>query len=75
MAKKVWTKERRKMMQELLQNGYSITKVSKALEISKPVIYKELKETLSQKDYEERRFIKYTASAGLNKEICKLKNL
>lgn len=73
MAKKVWVGDRRSKLEYLLREGYPVRKIAKLMGISSTSIYNELQEVLSQQEYENKQYLKYTAEDGWKKALQRMK--
>lgn len=73
MAKKVWVGDRRSELEYLLREGYPVRKIAKLMGISSTSIYNELQEVLSQQEYENKQYLKYTAEDGWTKALQRMK--
>jgi len=69
----VWTKEKRSTLEFLLKEGYMVPKIATMIEVSAPSIYNELKRCLSETEYKQRQYVKYSADAAIEIEIKKIK--
>lgn len=69
----VWTKEKRSTLEFLLKEGYMVPKIAGMIEISAPSIYNELKRTLTETEYKQRQYVKYSADAAIEMEIKRIK--
>ena len=69
----IWTSENRRILESLLQEGYTIPWISKNMGISPTAIYSEIKRTIEEDEYEARRYIKYTAKKAMEKDIMRIK--
>ncbi|MCI9640654.1 MAG: hypothetical protein HFE72_11130 [Emergencia sp.] len=67
MANK-WTDASREDLEFLLKEGYQVPKISKLIGIAPATIYKELRTTLTDEEYADRRFTKYTAERAWQQE-------
>ena len=70
---RLWSYEKRQLLQDLLAEGYKVTRIAQLMGISPGAIYHELQKTLSADEYHERQFIRYTAEAALKKDIERIK--
>ena len=73
MARKVWGGDRRSLLEYLLREGYPVRKISQLMGISSTSIYNELQEVLSQEEYENKQYLKYTAEDGWKKALQRMK--
>lgn len=73
MPKIAWTGEKREELEFLLNEGYAIRKISELMGISPAAIYKELKDVLTEEEYENRQYLKYTAKAGWEKVLQRMR--
>lgn len=71
--KKIWTLDDRKMLESLLKQGFKISKISEVLGIGTASIYNEIRRGVSADEYNQHRYIKYTAKASIDNQISKLK--
>ena len=62
-----WTEERRKQLEFLLREDFSILEIAEVLGVSHATIYNELKKHLSVEEYSKKRFRKYSAERAMNK--------
>ncbi|MCI9640437.1 helix-turn-helix domain-containing protein [Ihubacter sp. mB4P-1] len=72
MAKKVWDQKKRNELENLLKDGYPISKIGNMLGISYATIYKELRTVLTEEEYRNRQFVKYSAEAGIEHAVAKV---
>ena len=68
MASKLWTDANRENLEFLLQEGYQVPKISKLIGISPATIYSELRMTLTEDEYADSRFTKYTSERAWQQE-------
>lgn len=65
---RIWTESTRADLEFLLKEGYKVPKIAKMMGISPASIYNELKLTLTEEEYKDRRFTKYTADLAWQME-------
>lgn len=65
---RIWTEDTRANLEFLLKEGYKVPKIAKLMVISPASIYNELKVTLTEEEYADRRFNKYTAETAWKME-------
>lgn len=65
---RIWTEDKRADLEFLLKEGYKVPKIAKMMGISPATIYNELKVTLTEEEYADRRFSKYTAEMAWQME-------
>ncbi|MCI5689267.1 MAG: helix-turn-helix domain-containing protein [Emergencia sp.] len=68
MSSKLWTDASRENLEFLLQEGYQVPKIAKLIGMAPATIYKELRMTLTEEEYADRRFTKYTAERAWQQE-------
>lgn len=73
MAKKVWVGDKRSKLEHLLREGYPIRKIAELMGISNTSIYKELQDVLTEEEYENKQYLKYTAEDGWEKALQRMK--
>lgn len=73
MPKMAWTGEKREELEFLLNEGYAIRKISELMGVSPGAIYKELRDVLPREEYENRQYLKYTAKAGWEKVLERMR--
>lgn len=55
-------------LEENLKKGYKVPDIAKKMGISNGVIYRELQKTLTEEEYQNKRFVCYTAKKSLEKD-------
>lgn len=68
-----WTAESRKTLEALLKEGYKVPQIANIMSISAMTVYKEIEKGVSEQEYREKRYIKYTADKAIETSIMKLK--
>ena len=67
--KGLWNFERRKALELLAKQGYTITAMSEKLDISRTTLLNELKKGMPLKLYNEKRYVTYRARAALITDV------
>lgn len=73
MRGRTWTAKNRKILEKLILEGYMVPWIAKSMGLSNATVYAEIKRTIGENEYKERRYIKYTAEKAMEKDIMKIK--
>ena len=68
----VWNRDNRENLELLLKEGFSVPKISKKPGISPTAIYQEIKHVLTEEEYFNHQYVKYTAQAEIERQIRKI---
>ena len=68
---KYFNLDNRKKLQFLLSDGFSLTIIQNQLEITRSVLYTELKKGLTDDEYKNRQYVKYNPVRAIISEIKK----
>lgn len=63
--------DNRKKLQFLLSDGFSLTIIQKKLDITRSILYTELKRGLTAEEYKNRQYVKYSPVKAIVSEIKK----
>ncbi|WP_161907970.1 hypothetical protein [Emergencia sp. 1XD21-10] len=69
---RIWTKVNRKNLEFYLKEGYMVPRIAEKMGVSAQAIYGEIKKTLTEEEYRERRYVKYSAERAIAKEISQI---
>lgn len=72
-SKFVWDLKRRQMLENLLHEGLSVSRIGNAMDLPKPAIYAEIRKGVSMEEYAQGRYIKYTAERSIENQLEELK--
>lgn len=67
--KRKWDFERKKALEQLAKQGYTITAMSEKLDVSRTALLNELKKGMPIKFYNEKRYVTYSARAALVNDV------
>lgn len=67
--KGVWDFERRKQLETLAKQGYTVSAMVEKLDVSRTTILLELKKGMPVKLYNEKRYVTYSARAALISDV------
>ena len=70
MKPSTWEMERRKQLQLLLEQGYTVGRVSEILGLARPTIFAEIKRGTTVDEYREKRFVKYSIERAICAEVA-----
>jgi len=68
---KFFNLDNRKKLQLLLLDGFSLTVIQKTLNITRSVLYTEIKKGLTDEEYKNRRYVKYNLTRAIIADIEK----
>lgn len=68
----VWNRRNRELLESLLHEYYPVTTISKMMGIGAVAIYREIRKTISEEEYNNKQYGKYTAAAAIDAEIREL---
>lgn len=63
-----WDLEKRKMLQYMIKEGYSVSKIAKEMDTTSSSIYSELKRGIPQEEYTNGQYVKYNACMALRND-------
>lgn len=69
MRKKVWTLETRRHLEHLLSEGFSVNQIRELIGGATVTILKEIKRGVSEKEYDQKRFVKYSVEQAIINEV------
>lgn len=61
--------EKRKKLEFLLKEGFTIKTIAENINVSRQSIYRELKKGLTSEEYEYGRYIKYSPEKAIENEV------
>lgn len=64
-----WTLEKRQQLEHLLAEGFNVTQIKELVGGSQPTILKEIKRGVSEEEYDQKRFVKYSFIQAIYKEV------
>ncbi len=63
--------DNRKKLQFLLSDGFSLTIIQKKLDVTRSILYTELKRGLTAEEYKNRQYVKYNPIRAITVDIEK----
>lgn len=63
--------DNRKKLQFLLSDGFSLTIIQKKLDVTRSILYTELKRGLTAEEYKNRQYVKYNPIRAITADIKK----
>ena len=63
--------DNRKKLQFLLSDGFSLTIIQKKLDVTRSILYTELKRGLTAEEYKNRQYVKYNPIRAITADIEK----
>ena len=69
---KFFTLDNRNKLQFLLSDGFSLTVIQNTLNITRSVLYTEIKKGLTAEEYKNRRYVKYNPIRAIIADIEKV---
>lgn len=64
-----WTLEKRQQLEHLLAEGFNVNQVRELVGGSASTILKEIKRGVSEEEYDQKRFVKYSFKQAICKEV------
>ncbi len=64
-----WTLEKRQQLEHLLAEGFNVNQVRELVGGSASTILKEIKRGVSEEEYDQKRFVKYSFKQAIYKEV------
>lgn len=64
-----WTLEKRQQLEHLLAEGFNVNQVRELVGGSASTILKEIKRGVSEEEYNQKRFVKYSFKQAIYKEV------
>lgn len=61
--------DNRKKLEFLLSDGFSLTIIQKKLDVTRSVLYTEIKKRLTAKEYQNRQYVKYNPIRAIIADI------
>lgn len=66
----MWDMPLREALETMLKDGFPISRISKELGITKPTIYAEVKRGVTDEEYKNHQYSKYTARKSVNQQMA-----
>jgi len=64
-----WTQEDRNVLECLVREGYPISKIVEHLDASRATIYNELRRGLTEEEYKNHQYVKYSAEKSIENSL------
>ena len=64
-----WTLEKRQQLEHLLAEGFNVNQVRELVGGSAATILKEIRRGVSEEEYDQKRFVKYSFKQAIYKEV------
>lgn len=73
MFRTVWTLDKKRELEAYLKEGFPVNEIVKRMGIYRRSVVDEIKNGTEPQEFEQRRYIKYSADKAFERDVAKLK--